>query len=157
MATNKRWDGSSFVDLTTKKRWDGASWVDLTIGKRWDGTTWVDCLSGGGSGLSATVSPGSVSGLVVDDATFVTVTSNSATVTATGGAGPYTYAWARVTGSSAVSATSPAAATTTFSATVPLWGMRLATMRCTITDSLSATVTVDVVVELFHNGTGSPP
>lgn len=39
----KRWNGSSFVDLsTTRKRWNGSSWVDLVTAKRWNGTVWID-------------------------------------------------------------------------------------------------------------------
>lgn len=155
--TFKRWDGASWIDCTTKKRWDGAAWVNLTVAKRWDGTTWVDFLGGGGSGLSAVAAPGSAYGIVTNNNLFVTVTSNSVTVTASGGTGPYTYAWTRLSGDSAVSATSPTAATTTFSASVPRWDSREATMRCTVTDALSATAHVDIEVQLVHNGTGTPP
>lgn len=41
-AGGKRWDGASWMDLTTRKRWDGAGWVDLSIMKRWNGSAWVD-------------------------------------------------------------------------------------------------------------------
>lgn len=153
MATNKRWDGASFVDLTVQKRWDGASWVDLTIAKRWDGATWVDFFSGGGSGLSATASPGSASGELFDPEPaplFATVTSNSVTVTPTGGTAPYTYAWTHLSGSSSVLVTSPTSATTTFSGNIPKNQERLAVKRCTVTDSLLATATVDVSVSLLY-------
>lgn len=40
-----RWNGSSWVGITTKKRWNGTTWVDLTIAKRWNGSAWVDLFS----------------------------------------------------------------------------------------------------------------
>jgi hypothetical protein len=155
----KRWDGAAHVDLTVAKRWDGAAHVDLTLAKRWDGAAWVDIPlpGGGGGGLSATASPGRAIGEVTDTNLFVTVTSNSVTVTPSGGTAPYTYAWTRLSGDSAVAANSPTTATTTFSANVPKWDSREATMQCTVTDSLSATTTVNVLVTLTHNGTGIPP
>lgn len=150
----KRWDGAAYVDLTTLKRWDGASWVDLTIAKRWDGAAWQDLAGfGGGSGFSATADKAVCEGFVFDPAPaplFATVTSESVVVNATGGTGPYTYAWTRVSGDSAISATSPAAATTTFTATVPRDGERTGVWRCTVTDSLAATAFVDVSVALTY-------
>lgn len=157
--TTKRWDGATWVDVASIKRWDGAAWVAITTYKRWDGSAWIDIAipGGGGGSFSVTISPGTASGLVVSDALNVTVTSNSVTATPSGGTGPYTYAWTRFSGDSAVSANSPSSATTTFSAIVPKWDSREATMRVTVTDSLSATATADIFVGLTHNGTGTPP
>lgn len=152
MATNKRWDGAAFIDLTVKKRWDGVSWVDLTISKRWDGATWVDFFAAG-SGFNVTISPGTASGSVFDPLPAplnTTVTSNPVTATPSGGTGPYTYSWAKVSGDSAVSANSPTAATTDFSAIVPRDGERSAIWRVTVTDSLSATASADVSVTLTY-------
>lgn len=152
----KRWDEDAFVDLTILKRWDGASWVDLTVAKRWDGTSWIN-LGGFAGSFGATISPGTASGLIVSDLLNVTVTSNSVTATPVGGTGPYTYAWTWLSGDSAVAANSPTSASTTFSAIVPKWDSREATMRVTVTDSLSATATADIFVMLRHDGTGTPP
>ena len=151
--TMKRWDGATWGDLTTAKRWDGASWVDLTIAKRWDGSTWVDIPlpGGGGGGLSATVSPAFADALFFDaipSPLFRTLTTNSVTVTATGGsgAGP-TYSWTRISGSSAINANSPTSATTSFTASVGRNQRVDATFRCTVTRG-SDTVSVNVPVFL---------
>ena len=33
---------SAFSNLSTAKRWNGSSWVDVTIMRRWNGTSWVN-------------------------------------------------------------------------------------------------------------------
>lgn len=151
--TMKRWDGAAFVDITVAKRWDGAAFVDLTVAKRWDGAAWVDIpLPGGGGGsLSATASPGSASGSVTDSNLFVNVVSNGVTVTPTGGTGPYTYLWMKLSGDSAVTVSNSTAASVTFSATVPRDQERSAVYRCIVTDSLAASAFVNVSVFLIHN------
>lgn len=150
----KRWDGAVYVDLTTMKRWDGASWIDLTVAKRWDGATWVDMGAPSGS-LSATVNPASAEGQeIYSGEAFTEVFSNPVTVTSTGGsgAGP-TFAWTRLSGSSAVSATSPSSATTTFNAIIGRFGAgtRTAVMRCTVTRGVeSVFVDVPVLLEVIE-------
>jgi hypothetical protein len=95
-----------------------------------------------GGALVATVNRSSVFG---SRSGAGTATTNSVTVTASGGTGPYTYAWANVTGD-AFTVTSPTAATTTFSIVLSLDDYRTAEYRCTVTDSLAATYAVDVSV-----------
>lgn len=153
----KRWDGGAYVDLTVAKRWNGSAWVDLTIAKRWDGANWVDIpLPGGGGGaLSATVNRGSVVGSIVlphagSPPVANVITSQSVTVTATGGTAPYTYLWTKLAGDSAVVASQLFSATSFFNANVPRNQDRSATMRCTITDAAAATFTVDISASLNY-------
>ena len=58
-------------------------------------------------------------------------------VTATGGVAPYAYSWQRVSGSSLVSATNPAGASTSFSTSLPArrTTIRTAVFRCLVTDA----------------------
>jgi hypothetical protein len=74
-----------------------------------------------------------------------TVTSDPVVATVTGGASPFTYAWAIVSGTP-VMITNPTSATTQFQ---KLTGTSvMAGARCTITDSLGATTTCDCAVQL---------
>ena len=150
--TMKRWDGSAYVDISTAKRWDGSAWVDLTIAKRWDGSAWVDItLPGGGGGtLSITASLNPVTTEFVEGADELTasVTSYAVTCTATGGTGPYTYAWTYVSGASSVLCNSPSSNTTTFEAIIYREASRSAVWKCTVTDSAAATASVNVTVNL---------
>lgn len=158
--TMKRWDGAAFIDLTVAKRWDGAAWVDLTVAKRWDGSAWIDIpLPGGGGGgtLTASASPGSASGYEADDAMFVNVTSNSVTVTPAGGTAPYSHLWVKVSGDSSPLISSTTAATVSWTGSVPRWQSKSATWKDTITDSLGATTSINISVNLVHDGTGIPP
>jgi hypothetical protein len=86
--------------------------------------------------------------------------TDSVTVTATGGTAPYTYAWARIAGSTLIAATSTTAATTTFTGTTLVSGTTYdSTFRCTVTDAAAATKTVDVVVSITREAmlaTASP-
>ena len=150
--TAKRWDGAAYQDIVTRKRWDGSSWVDITIAKRWDGAAWQDIIfagGGGGGSLSVTLNKAGVSGdafLPEPAPTTQTLTTDSVTATAAGGTGgPYTYAWTRLSGSSAISANSPSAATTTFTAICNKNIAREGVWRVTASDGvLSATADVNV-------------
>ena len=103
-----------------------------------------------GASFSATVSPTAAGG---SRATAGSVTTNTVTVTPSGGTSPYTYAWTWFSGGTGITITSPSAATTDFSglvsSTTPI---RSGTARCTVTDSASRTTTVDVPVELDFTG-----
>lgn len=151
MATHTRWNGSAFVGVSTFKRWNGSAFVDVTTVKRWDGAAWVDTGWGGGGGdLSATVSPGEAHGEGDTDRLVEVVVSNTVTTTPSGGTGPYTYAWTRVSGSASIQATAPTAATSAFLAGLYDGTTKTATFRCTVTDSLAATATIDVPVTLVR-------
>ena len=154
--TTKRWDGSAFVDLTTCKRWDGSAWVDLTVAKRWDGSAWVDIpLPGGGGGpLAVTISRDFIQKAEIDPEpapSFKNLQTATVTVTATGGTAPYTYAWTRVSGDSAILCTQPALAATQFQANMAKNSDRIATWRCTVTDDAAAVRTVDVQVLITYS------
>lgn len=95
--------------------------------------------------LSATVSASSVS----KTDTGASITTASVTVTPVGGTSPYTYSWARNSGSTSISANSTTAATTTFTGTSLASGSTYtAVFRCTVTDNVAATTTVDVTVSI---------
>jgi hypothetical protein len=93
------------------------------------------------------VTPGTASGLVVNSPPSMTPSTTAVTsevVTATGGTG--SYAWTRISGSTAINANAPSAASTDFtSTTVPVDGSQSAVFRCT-----SGSETVDVPVDLSY-------
>lgn len=158
--TMKWFDGSVWIDLTTAKWFDGANWIDLTLAKWFDGANWIDIPlpGGGGGGLSATVSDSTVFGseLRVQPPVapaVLTVGSDSpstVTVSATGGTGPYTYAWIHVSGDSAVQVGAPTSGLTGFVGNIGKNQSKSAVKRCVVTDSLGATAIVDVSVTLTY-------
>jgi hypothetical protein len=101
------------------------------------------------SALNATVSLGSVYKLTTSAAD----NSASVTVTASGGTPAYTYAWTRLSGATTITANSSTSATTSFNCTGLVAGeINEAVFRCTVTDSVSATDTVDVSVKFERQG-----
>jgi hypothetical protein len=95
--------------------------------------------------LSASASPGSATSST-GSASQVT---NAVVITPTGGTSPYTYAWTWQSGGASITIDSPSAASCTFSATGLTSGeTRSGTARCTVTDALMATFTVDVPVTI---------
>lgn len=95
--------------------------------------------------LALTATPSSVS----KTDTGASITTASTTVTATGGTSPYTYSWARTSGSSLIAADSASAATTTFTGTTLVSGSTYdAVFTCTVTDNVSATATTTVSVSI---------
>ena len=77
-------------------------------------------------------------------------TTNSVTITASGGVAGYTYAWTRISGS-AFSISNASAATVTWSYSVAAPNDTTETWRCTVTDSALSTTTVDVTVQIVHS------
>lgn len=99
----------------------------------------VDTSGGGVSGDR--IGPGSV-------------TSDPATVVASGGTPGYTYAWTRVSGDTSIFCNSPTSATTTWtrsSATVHIY---TAVWKCTVTDSVAATRSITLIVTMIFESTG---
>lgn len=151
----QRWNGTSFVDLSTLKRWSGSAWVDITLAKRWSGSAWVDLTLPGGSTPStptATANRTLVSESVQGVGLAKTITTPPVTVSVVGGTAPYTYAWTRVSGNAAISADSDTSSSTTFSGVVPRDNTYTAKFRCTVTDALSATDYIEVIVSLTYTG-----
>lgn len=104
-------------------------------------------VSGISTTLNATASPSSLS----KTGTTASITTASTTVTPTGGTTPYTYAWVRNSGSTSIAVDSASAATTTFTGTSLASGTTYsAVFRCTVTDNVAATKTVDVNVEIIR-------
>lgn len=102
---------------------------------------------GAGAALAASVSPGSVSG----SGSGTSQTTGAAVVTASGGTPAYTYAWTWFSGGASITTTSPTSASTTFSTTGLAAGSTVSGVaRCTVTDSLLATKTVDVNVSITN-------
>lgn len=91
----------------------------------------------------ATATPTFVSGV----GAIGTVTSNSTTVVASGSPGPYSYAWAKVSGDT-ITPNSPSAATTTFSGSPGIGTTITAVFRCTVTGASQSSQSNNVVVEL---------
>ena len=75
------------------------------------------------------------------------LTSNTLTSSASGGTGPYTYAWTFVSGSS-YTINSPAAAATSFSTTLAALQLKDGWYRCTATDSLGVVAYFDSEVQM---------
>lgn len=95
--------------------------------------------------LSAYASPASVSGSG-DGSGPQTVNSDTVTIVASGGTAPYSYAWALQSGTTMTGHAS--GATNYWSKNVLVDQVVTATYRCTVTDSASGSVTVDVAVTL---------
>lgn len=96
--------------------------------------------------VSASISPeGAASGYIYS-ITPASATCGPATCVVAGGAAPYQYAWSKVSGDT-FTVTAPNSATTYFySAPIQPGLFSEATYRCTVTDALGQSATVDVYV-----------
>jgi hypothetical protein len=104
----------------------------------------------GASKLQCTISP---STLYATRATVGTVTSASCTRTISGATGATTTLWSRVSGDAAIAITSSTSSSTTFSASVgPANPSRVATFKCTVTDTVTnVDSNTNVTVTLEYN------
>lgn len=147
--TFSRWTGSSWTPITIFRRWTGSVWQAIAQGQRWTGSSWS--IFGF---LQASLSPTSVNGTRT---TAGTCLSSSCTTTAVNGSGSYTYHWNVTTSSgNTISAVSPTAATTVFSASVNNVNIEsTGSATCTVTDSVSGNVVTtsnSVSIDLTYSG-----
>lgn len=109
------------------------------------------------SPLSVSLNRPSVSG----SSTASSITTNSVTATGSGGTSPYTYAWSRVSGNRAITATNASGRTTSFTRTGCVAGTSYsATWRCSVTDDAgtvvySTNVTITITCTSSGGGGGS--
>ena len=94
--------------------------------------------------LSISISPSSLYNSRTGNGSL---TSSPATGTGSGGTGPYTYAWTYVSGNS-YTINSPSSATTTFTTSLIAGQLKSGVYRCTVTDSLSATASATITVDM---------
>jgi hypothetical protein len=136
--------GGAFEDVTSGQVRIAGAWRRLTGAKAYISGAWKDVASFL-QPLTLDVSPSSDRAIVVPSAFADTI---PITATPTGGLGPYTYAWTRVSGSTGA-ALSPTSATSQFRAFITSVGEFTSTFLCTVTDANGNTATdnVEVVFE----------
>jgi len=106
-------------------------------------------LAGSSNSISSVLGASASPSVIQKTDTGASITTVSTTVTATGGTAPYTYSWSRISGSTSISANSASSATTTFTGSSLASGTTYdAVFRCTVTDNVAATKTVDVSVSI---------
>lgn len=103
-------------------------------------------LLGGATPLTADVTPTLVIGH--SDIFPATVTSNSCTVTASGGTGSYTYEWEYVSGSALEYVSPISSPTQAWRTLISNQSQRTAFYRCKVSDGVSTTYTSTVEVRL---------
>jgi hypothetical protein len=139
----KRWNGSSYVDLTTtKKRWNGSTWVDITTAKRWNGSTWIDLFPSGGGGVTLLLG-----NTTADFTDFLSCDNPSGSCplndnqsdvvvyNVSGGTAPYTVAAVVSTGPALTIVVNNGAKTITASTTVGRNIVKEGEIKVTVTDS----------------------
>lgn len=84
---------------------------------------------------------------------FGPLTTNSVTVTPSGGTAPYTYAWSFVSGDT-VTINSPTSATTTFTGDPVGYSVLSSVYRCTVTDNAAADASVTVGISIYRVNPG---
>jgi hypothetical protein len=99
--------------------------------------------------LTAAASPPSATGAYGGSGALPpqTLTTDLVTAISSGGTAPLTYVWAYLSGDT-FSVSHPTSAGTYFSHNFTSFGSRNGVYRCTVTDSLGLTATVDVPVDI---------
>jgi len=155
-SASKIWTGNTtsvFIpktDTTTRYYWvvvrskDGVASDEFPVGNG---------VAAGAAAISTTLAASSDPSSLSKTDSGASITSANTTVTATGGTSPYTYSWARTSGSALISANSASAATTSFTGTTLASGTTYeALFTCTVTDNVAATATTTVTVSLTRTG-----
>ncbi len=96
---------------------------------------------GAGAGFSATGTPENVYG----SRSTSPVVSALCTCVVTGGTGPFTYSWVRLTGPASMIANNPNSQMTTFQAIMPFGATEEGTFQCTVTDTSNSQQAVTIV------------
>lgn len=141
--------------------WKPVTKIKVNIGGAWRSVTQLRANVAGvwkpaGSfvaSMSASIDDNSPTGLTFGN---TQVDTNTVTVTPSGGLPPYTYSWARLSGTG--SAFSPTSAATFFRDAVANFAFSSGTFRCTVSDSQSppATATVDAFATFENAGPLGP-
>lgn len=124
-----------------------AVWVGTAGGNRQAIEVWAGTAAGAKlvfSSLSVAATPDSVSGSRTGAGL---VTSDATSAVASGGVGPYSYAWSQVSGDP-MTITAPTSSSTAFSAEVAAAEVLNAVMRVTASDASGATASDEVAVQL---------
>ncbi len=135
------WKDVAAVKVNVDGTWRTVTKIRVNVAGTWkDAGTFV-------GPLSLDIPSSSVSGT-----SFGTnpVRTDNVLATVTGGLGPFTYAWTRLSGSG--SATAPTFAVTRLQDTVDDYDTTSGVFRCTVTDSLGATAYDDVSATFTNYG-----
>lgn len=138
---NLRINGA-WQDITSGRAFVGGTWRKITRGNLRVGDAWTD-LGALVPAMAATASPGAATGTREGSGTVIT---NSVTITPSGGQGPFTYQWSRLSGTAAINL--PTVATTNFTDIVSSDDSSTSQMQCLVTDALGSTATVPVTVSV---------
>jgi len=160
-----RWNGSSWVGVTTKKRWNGSTWVNLTTAKRWNGSTWIDLFPVAPLALGNTTADFTDS-LTCDNPSgscpLTDSQSDVVTYNVTGGTAPYTVVAVVSDGPALTIAVDNVAKTVTASTTVGRNDAKTGEIKITVTDSAGTPNVADFYLPFSfsytytENGQGPP-
>ena len=105
----------------------------------------------GAGSITASASPSPFAATLSNGTQAVT----GPTASGTSGTAPYSYSWAKISGASSITISAGSSATVTLSST-GTGTTRTAALRCTVTDAVGNSGTVDVNISILHtNGGGS--
>lgn len=133
-------DGGAWREIDSGRVYVGGAWKRLVEARAYVGGAWKTVATFTPP-LSASVSPSTATATTTGGGT---ITTNSVTVTPSGGQAPYTYAWSRIVGTRS-SVTASTSATTAFRCTLATEDEVADEWRCTVTDNFGSTATVDVL------------